>query len=64
MIKFQQKLFKQEMKHKIINFIWNMEKMPDNGKEYIIVSVYLKGKKTGHSNYQEMPLLSTSYEKL
>jgi hypothetical protein len=28
-IKFQQNWFKQEVIHKLINYIWNKEEMPD-----------------------------------
>jgi hypothetical protein len=38
--------------HKLINSIWNMEKLPDQWKESIIASVHKKGDKADCSNYQ------------
>jgi hypothetical protein len=31
--------------HELINSIWNMEKLPDQWKEYIILTVHKKGDK-------------------
>jgi hypothetical protein len=32
--------------HKLINSIWNKEELPDQWKEFIIVSLHKKGHKT------------------
>jgi hypothetical protein len=48
--------------HKLINFIWNKEELPDQGKESIITPVHKKGDKTGCNNYRGISLLSTSYK--
>jgi hypothetical protein len=37
--------------HKLITSIWNMEGVPEKGKESIIVPIYMKGHKTDCSNY-------------
>jgi hypothetical protein len=37
--------------HKLINFIWNKEELPEQWKESVIVPVYKKGDKTDCSNY-------------
>jgi hypothetical protein len=29
--------------HKLVTFIWNEEELPDQWREYIIVSIYKKG---------------------
>jgi hypothetical protein len=50
--------------HKLINSIWNKEKLPDLWKESIIESVHKKGDKTDCSNYRGILLLSTSYKML
>jgi hypothetical protein len=47
--------------HKLINSIWNKEKLPDQWKESIIVPVNKKGDKTECSNYCGISLLSASY---
>jgi hypothetical protein len=48
--------------HKLINFIWNKEELPDRTKEFIILLVYKNGDKTDCSNYRGISLLSTSYK--
>jgi hypothetical protein len=48
--------------HKLINFIWNKEELPDQWKESVIVPIYKKGDKTDCSNYRGISLLSTSYK--
>jgi hypothetical protein len=50
--------------HKLINYVWNNEEMPDQWKESIIVPVHKKGDKTDCSNYRGISLLSTSYKAL
>jgi len=40
--------------HKIINFIWNKEELPEQWKELITVPVSKNGDKTGCSNYSEV----------
>jgi hypothetical protein len=48
--------------HKLINFIWNKEELPDQWKESIVVPIYKKGDKTECNNYHGMFLQSTSYK--
>jgi hypothetical protein len=48
--------------HKLINFIWNTEELPDQWKESIIAQVHKKGDKTDCSNYCGLSLLSISYK--
>jgi hypothetical protein len=48
--------------HKLINSIWNNEELHEQWKESIIVHIYMKGDKTGYSNYQGISLLSTTYK--
>ncbi|PNF28089.1 hypothetical protein B7P43_G12263 [Cryptotermes secundus] len=48
--------------HKLITSIWNMEELPDQWTESIIVPVHKKGDKTDRSNYRGISLLSTSYK--
>jgi hypothetical protein len=49
--------------HTLINSIWNMEQLPDQWKESIILPIY-KGDKTDCSSCRGMSLLSTSYKML
>jgi hypothetical protein len=35
----------------LINSIWNQEELPEQWKEFIVVSVYMKGNKTDCSSY-------------
>jgi hypothetical protein len=44
---------------KLINSIWNKQKLPDQWKESIIVPVYMKGGKIDCCNYHGISLLST-----
>jgi hypothetical protein len=37
--------------HKLNNFIWNKEELPEKWKESIIVPIYRKGDKMDCSNY-------------
>jgi hypothetical protein len=48
--------------HKLIKLTWNKEKLPHQWKESIVVPIHKKGDKTDCSNYQGIPLLSTSYK--
>jgi hypothetical protein len=48
--------------HKLINFIWNKEELPDQWKESIIVTIYKKGNKNYCSNHRAISLLSISYK--
>jgi hypothetical protein len=47
--------------YKLINSIWNKEKLPDQWKKFIIVSIHEKGDKIDYNNYHEISLLSTSF---
>jgi hypothetical protein len=47
--------------HKLINSVWNMEELPIQWKESIIVPVH---KKDDRNNYHGISLLSTSYNVL
>jgi hypothetical protein len=47
--------------HKLINFVWNKEELPDQWKEFIIVPVHKKSDKTDCNNYRGISLLSTLY---
>jgi hypothetical protein len=48
--------------HKLINYIWNKEQLPDQWEESIIVPIHKKGDKTDCNNYRGISLLSTSYK--
>jgi hypothetical protein len=50
--------------HKLINSVWNKEKLPDQWKESIIVPIHKEGDKTDCNNYRGISLLSTSYKSL
>jgi hypothetical protein len=67
LITFQQNSFKQEvLKFALIStnllILFGKEKLPEQWKESIIVSVYKKGDKTDCSNYHRISLLSTAYK--
>jgi hypothetical protein len=40
--------------HKLINSIWNKEKLPEEWKESFIVPNYKKGDETDCSNYRDL----------
>jgi hypothetical protein len=46
--------------HKLINYIWNKEKLTNQWKESITAPLYKKGDKTHYSNYYAISLLPTS----
>ena len=48
--------------HKLIHSIWNVEELPEEWKESIIVPVYKKGDKTDCSNFRGKSHLSTTYK--
>jgi hypothetical protein len=48
--------------HKLINYIWNKEEMPDQWKKSIILPIHRKGDKSDCSNYRGISLLRTSYK--
>jgi hypothetical protein len=47
--------------HKLINSVWNKEKLPDQWKASITVPIHKKGDKADCNNYHGISLLSTSY---
>jgi len=47
--------------HKLINSIWNKEKLPEQWKQSITVPICKKGNKTDCNNYRGIPLWSTVY---
>jgi len=61
MIKAWGRTFRSEI-HKLINSIWNKEKLPEEWKESITVPIYKKGDKAGGSNYRGISLLRTTYK--
>ena len=44
--------------HKLINFVWNKEELPEEWKGSIIVPVHKKGDKTRCSNYRGISVFS------
>jgi hypothetical protein len=48
--------------HRLTCSIWNMEELPQQWKESIIVPIYKKGDKTDCNNYRGISLLSTAYK--
>jgi hypothetical protein len=50
--------------HKLICYILNKEKLPQQWKESIIIPIYKKGDKTDGNNYRGISLLSTAYKML
>lgn len=47
--------------HKLINFVWNKEKLSQQYREPIIVLIYKKCDKRDCSNHRGVSLLSTIY---
>jgi mannosyltransferase OCH1-like enzyme len=47
--------------HKLINFIWNKEELPDQWKESIVVPIYKKGDTTYCGNYRGISLHTKFY---
>jgi hypothetical protein len=47
--------------YKLVNSVWNKEKLPHQWKEAIIAPVYKKSDKTDCNNYRGISQLSTSY---
>jgi len=45
--------------HEVINSIWNMEEMPEEWKESIILPIFKNGDKTDCSNHRGLSLLPT-----
>jgi hypothetical protein len=45
--------------HKLMNSVWNKEKLPDQWKDSIIVPIHKKGDKTDCNNYRGTTLPST-----
>ena len=60
MIKAWGRTFRSEI-HKLINSIWNKEKLPEEWKESIVLPIHKKGDKTDCSNYTVISLLPTMY---
>jgi hypothetical protein len=48
--------------HKLINSIWNMEKLPHQWKQPIIIAVHNKSDETKCRYYRVISKLSTSYK--
>ena len=46
--------------HKLNNYIWNKEELPEQWKDSVLIPVYKKGDKTDCSNYHAISLLSTT----
>jgi hypothetical protein len=47
--------------HKLISSVWNIEELPQQWKEFIIISIHKKGDKTDCNIYRGISLLSTAY---
>ena len=47
---------------RLVCSIWNMEELPEEWKESIIVSIYKRGDNTDCNNYRGISLLSSTYK--
>ena len=61
LIKAGIKIIRSEIR-KIINCVWNKDKLPEELKDSVIVPIFKKGHKTDCSNYRGIYLLPTSYK--
>jgi hypothetical protein len=50
--------------HKLINSIWNKEKLPQQREEFVIILICNKGDKTDSNNYRGISSLPTTYKML
>ena len=48
--------------HKLITSIWKKEKLPEDWKESIIITIHMKGDKTDCNNYRGISLSPTTYK--
>jgi hypothetical protein len=48
--------------HELTKLIWNIEELPHQWKESVVVPIHKKGDKTNCNNYRGMSLLLTSYK--
>jgi hypothetical protein len=60
LIQVRSKTLQSEI-HRLINYVWSKEELPDQWKESNIVPVYKKGDKTDCINYRGISVLSTTY---
>jgi hypothetical protein len=63
LIKAGSRTFRSEI-HKLINYNWNKEELPEQWKESIIVPIYKKGDKTDCSNCRGISLFSATYKNI
>ena len=48
--------------HKLIIYIWNKDKLPEEWKESVTVPIYKKDDKRDCNNYRGISLLTTTYK--